>query len=179
MPASYSTRSPKKSPLCEGPHTMVSPPVWPAPAWMIRTSSLPIMSVSSPRKARVGQVSPGIVSAPRKRRGKRPISLFISASPLSRMRPSVASLAMTCSALYAFFRHKRRGLRVDHHDAVVADDDAGVRIAFGGEGIAVLREPLEADLLRLEVALRGKGFHPEPFRNRVIQARATDAGSCT
>ena len=28
----------------------------------------------------------------------------------------------------------RRCLRVDHHDAVIADDHAGVRVAFCGEG---------------------------------------------
>ena len=56
-------------------------------------------------------------------------------------------------------RHERRGLRVDHHHAVVADDHAGVRIALGGEGVGALREALERDLLRLEIGLGGEGFH--------------------
>ncbi len=99
MPASYSTRSPENSTRCEGTQTMVSPAVWPGPAWMIFTSSLPIMSVISSLKASVGQVRPGIDLAPRNRRGKRPISLFMSCLPRSRIRSSVVWLAMICSAL--------------------------------------------------------------------------------
>jgi hypothetical protein len=31
--------------------------------------------------------------------------------------------------------HRRRRLRIDDHDAVVADDDAGIGIALGGVGV--------------------------------------------
>ena len=47
----------------------------------------------------VGQVKPGMDFSPRNRRGKRPISLFMSCLPRSRIRSSVVWLAMTCSAL--------------------------------------------------------------------------------
>ena len=51
-------------------------------------------------------------------------------------------------------RHDRRGLRVDDHHRVVADDDAGVRIAFGRVGVRVVGQLVEADLLLVEVGLR-------------------------
>ena len=54
--------------------------------------------------------------------------------------------------------HHRRGLRVDHHHRVVADDDAGVRVALGGVGVGVVGEPGEGDLLVGEIGLRGEGF---------------------
>ena len=50
----------------------------------------------------------------------------------------------------------RRGLRVDHHDAVVADHDAGVRIALGGEGVDVAADLGERDRLGGHVAARGE-----------------------
>jgi hypothetical protein len=55
-------------------------------------------------------------------------------------------------------RHHRRGLGVDDHHRVVADHDAGIRVALGGVGIGVIRQPGEADLLLFEVGLAGKGF---------------------
>jgi hypothetical protein len=42
-------------------------------------------------------------------------------------------------------RHHRGGLRIDHHHAVVADDDAGVGIALGGEGIEVRPDRVEGN----------------------------------
>ena len=56
-------------------------------------------TVIASRKVRVGQVSPGIESAPRNRRGKRAISLAMSCRPRSRIRPRVRSLAITSRAL--------------------------------------------------------------------------------
>ena len=53
-------------------------------------------------------------------------------------------------------RHYRCGLRVDHHHAVVADDYPGVRVAFGGVGVGVLAQFVEADLFFLQVGLRGE-----------------------
>ena len=50
----------------------------------------------------------------------------------------------------------RGGLRLDDHDAVVADDDAGVRIALGGEGPQALADLGEGDLLLGHVALGGE-----------------------
>jgi hypothetical protein len=49
----------------------------------------------------VGHVRPGIVSTARNRRGKRSISLFMSAAPRSTMRSRVSSLAITSLASYA------------------------------------------------------------------------------
>jgi hypothetical protein len=51
-------------------------------------------------------------------------------------------------------RHHRRCLRVDHHHGIVADHDAGVRIALGGIGIGVIGQLVEADLLLFQVGLR-------------------------
>ena len=50
-------------------------------------------------------------------------------------------------------RHDRRGLRVDHHHRVVADDDAGVRVAFRRVGVRVIRQLVERDLLFDEIGL--------------------------
>ncbi len=50
-------------------------------------------------------------------------------------------------------RHHRRGLRVDDHDRIVTDDDAGVRIALGGVRIGVIGQLVEADLLGFQVGL--------------------------
>ncbi|MNT43948.1 hypothetical protein D3C72_1804450 [compost metagenome] len=55
-------------------------------------------------------------------------------------------------------RHHGRGLGVDHHHRVVADDDAGVRIAFGGVGPGMLGQLLERHLLHFGVGMGGKGF---------------------
>lgn len=54
-------------------------------------------------------------------------------------------------------RHDRGGLGVDHHDAVVADDHASVRITLGGIGIEPLGQFGEADSLGLQIAL-GREF---------------------
>jgi hypothetical protein len=51
-------------------------------------------------------------------------------------------------------RHHRRGLRVDHHDRVVADDDAGVGVALGRVGVRVIGQLVEADLLLDDVGMR-------------------------
>jgi hypothetical protein len=50
-------------------------------------------------------------------------------------------------------RHHRGGLRVDHHHGVVADDDAGVRVALGRVRIGVIGELVEADPLLFQVGL--------------------------
>ena len=55
-------------------------------------------------------------------------------------------------------RHHRRRLGVDHHHRVVADDDAGVRIALGGVRVGVVGELGEGDLLVGEVGLGGECF---------------------
>src|SRR5262249_21778250 len=54
-------------------------------------------------------------------------------------------------------RHHRRGLRIDHHHRLIANDNAGVRVALGRVGIGVLGELVEGDLLLLEVGL-GREF---------------------
>ena len=62
-------------------------------------------------------------------------------------------------------RHYRGGLRVDHHDVVVADHHPGIRVPFSGVGIGVIRQPVETDFLFLEIGLRGKLlFHGIPRR---------------
>ena len=53
-------------------------------------------------------------------------------------------------------RHHRRGLRVDYHHGIVADDDAGVGIAFRRVGVGVFGQLVEADLFLFEVGLRGE-----------------------
>ena len=55
-------------------------------------------------------------------------------------------------------RHHRRGLGVDHHHRIVADDDAGVGVALGGVGVGVGRQLAEGDLLVGEVGLRRECF---------------------
>ena len=64
---------------------------------MISTRSFPIISVIRFSNTIVGHVRPGTDSTARNRRGKRSISLFMSASPRSTMRSQVSRLAMTCS----------------------------------------------------------------------------------
>jgi hypothetical protein len=49
--------------------------------------------------------------------------------------------------------HQGGGLCIDHHHAIVTDDDAGIRIAFGREGPGVGRQALKTDLLRFQIAL--------------------------
>ena len=95
--ASNSTRSPENRMRSCGSQTTVSPFVCPRPSCMISTCSLPSHSVIRFSNTIVGQVSPGTDSTARKSRGKRSISLFMSASPRSTMRSSVSRLAMTCS----------------------------------------------------------------------------------
>ena len=53
-------------------------------------------------------------------------------------------------------RHHRRGLGVDHHHAVVADDDPGIRVALGGEGVEVGPDGIEGDGLVGQIAGRGE-----------------------
>ena len=52
--------------------------------------------------------------------------------------------------------HDRCGLGIDHHHRVIADDDAGVRVAFRGEGIGVIGQLVEADRFFLEIGLRSE-----------------------
>ena len=112
----------------------------------------------------------GTLSTPRNRRGKRPISLALSCSPRSTIILRVCSLARICARLnaggaehahgmivrqqnvfdrlvghlgdarYDVLGHQRCRLRVDDHAAVVADDHAGVRVAFGGVGEQAIAE---------------------------------------
>ena len=55
-------------------------------------------------------------------------------------------------------RHSRRGGGIAHHDELVADDHARVRVTLGGIGPAMGAELLESDFFVREVGLRGKGF---------------------
>jgi len=50
-------------------------------------------------------------------------------------------------------RQTRGGLCLHDHDAVVADDHAGVRVAFGGEGPQIAAHLVEGDFLFGQVAL--------------------------
>jgi hypothetical protein len=84
--APNSTRSPASIVFSCGSHTTVSPFVWPRPSCISLISSLPSHSVISPLKVIVGHVSPGTLSTDWNSRGKRPISLFMSASPRSTIR---------------------------------------------------------------------------------------------
>ena len=92
--APNSTVSPAKQTFSFGSHTTVSPAVWLRPMWMICTSRLPIQSVMRLWKTRCGQVRPGMLSLPRNRRGKRPISLSMSCWPRSTIMSRVTSEAM-------------------------------------------------------------------------------------
>ena len=51
-------------------------------------------------------------------------------------------------------RQTRSGLRLDHHDAVIADDHTGIGIALGGEGVKPLADPGKAGLFLRQVTLR-------------------------
>ncbi len=53
-------------------------------------------------------------------------------------------------------RHRRRGLRVGDQHRIVADDDAGIRIALGGVSVGVLGDAAERDLLLSEIGLAGE-----------------------
>ena len=48
--------------------------------------------------------------------------------------------------------------RIDDQHAVVADDDAGVRVALGGEGVEVAADLGEGDRLLGHVARRGEAL---------------------
>jgi hypothetical protein len=52
----------------------------------------------------------------------------------------------------------RGWLRIDNHDTVVADNDAGTRIALCGVGIEPRTELVERDLLLGDVFTGGKGL---------------------
>src|SRR5262249_54819379 len=54
--------------------------------------------------------------------------------------------------------HHRCGLRVDHHRGIVTDNDPGVGVALGGVRVSVIGELVKADLLLLQVGLRGEFF---------------------
>src|SRR6185312_4758021 len=53
-------------------------------------------------------------------------------------------------------RHHGRRLRVGNQHCVVADDDAGIRIAFGGVGVCVIGQAVEAHRLLREIGLGGE-----------------------
>jgi hypothetical protein len=55
-------------------------------------------------------------------------------------------------------RHRGRGLRVGDQHRVVADDDAGVGVAFGRIGPGMLGQLREADFFLFQVGLGGEGF---------------------
>src|SRR5690606_3203466 len=54
--------------------------------------------------------------------------------------------------------HDRRGLGVDHHDGIITNDDAGVRIALGGVGVGVVGQFFKGNDLVFKVGVRGKLF---------------------
>jgi hypothetical protein len=57
-------------------------------------------------------------------------------------------------------------LRIDDHHSVIANDDAGVRVAFGRMAVGVVGGLLERDDLIFEVAMRGECFaHWAGFRS--------------
>ena len=58
----------------------------------------------------------------------------------------------TADLLHHLVGEARGGLGIDDHHAVVADDDAGVRIALRGEGPDVAADLAEGDLLFRHVA---------------------------
>jgi len=58
------------------------------------------------------------------------------------------------NALHDVPRHHGRRLRIGDEHCFVADDDAGVRIAFRGVRIRVRREPVEAHALLREIGAR-------------------------
>src|SRR5690606_22183385 len=53
---------------------------------------------------------------------------------------------------------RRRRLSIDHNDAVVAHDNAGIGIALGGESVEAGADLLEGDLLIGEISSGGEGF---------------------
>ena len=70
-------------------------------------------------------------------------------------------------------RHHRRGLRVDHHHRVVADDDAGVRVALGRVRVGVVGQLVEADPFLSRSACDANFFSlmgiPDPARRTVTR----------
>ena len=54
--------------------------------------------------------------------------------------------------------HRRRRLRVDDDDAVIADDHPAIGVALGGEGVEVAADLGEGDLLLGHVAGGGEGL---------------------
>jgi hypothetical protein len=50
-------------------------------------------------------------------------------------------------------RHLGRRLRIDHQHCVVADHDPGIGIALGSEGVSMLRQAAEGDLLLRQIRL--------------------------
>jgi hypothetical protein len=68
-------------------------------------------------------------------------------------------LVDVCAHAVDHLARKARGcLRLDDHDAVVADDDAGVWITFGGERVKAIAHLREADFLVCHIPLRGECF---------------------
>ena len=116
-PASYSTKSPLKSTFSDSTQAMVSPRVWPGPGCQISTTTPPKSIFKLPWRPglpsptiKVGQVRPGTLSAPRNKRGKRSISLFMSAAPRSTINsyvPWLAMMSLAPSALKALAPNTR------------------------------------------------------------------------
>ena len=134
----------------------------------------------------VGQVRPGMAAASRNRRGKRPISelhiLLAALRDQSARRVGGENLGalegggaerprrVIMRQQHVFDRlvgdlgdardqlagHRRRRLRIDHHHAVVANDDAGVGIAFAGIGVEPWAQLVEGDFFVAEFLSRGK-----------------------
>ena len=55
-------------------------------------------------------------------------------------------------------RHDGRGLGIDDHHSIVANDDAGVGIALGRIGVGMFGKLVEAHLLDVEIGGGGKGL---------------------
>ena len=53
-------------------------------------------------------------------------------------------------------RHHRRGLGIDDHDAIVADDDPGIGVALGGKGVQVGADGVEGNRLVGEIRSGGE-----------------------
>ena len=162
---------------------------------MISTCSLPIISVKRRSNTIVGQVSPGTDStALEQARKALDLALHVLLAALDDQLVGITAgddmlrlvarraehahrvivrqrhiadrfVGHRADVADHVLRHHRRGLRVDHHDAVVADHHAGVRVAFGRVGVGVIRQPVETDFLFLEIGLRGELlFHGIPRR---------------
>ena len=55
-------------------------------------------------------------------------------------------------------RKARRGLRLDDHHALIANDDPRVRVPLGGKGVNLIADFGECGLFLGQIPLRGEGF---------------------